>query len=93
MVDALSGPTPPNTFTRSLTTLDGRTIRYDIPYPSATHGGSPIKSGLEIKVKGEGMPISKKGGTEKGDLRIKIQVIFPDKIKPEVAQAIRKLLG
>lgn len=53
LVDALSGPTPPATFTRSLTTLDGRTIRYDLPYPSAKLGGKPLMPGQIIRVSGE----------------------------------------
>lgn len=93
LVDALSGPTPPATFTRTITTLDGRVVRYDIPYPSIKSGGSPIKPGLEIKVKGEGMPISKTGGKEKGDLKIKIEVEFPDHVSASVATQLRQLLG
>lgn len=93
LVDALSGPTPPATFTRTITTLDGRIVRYDIPYPSTKSGGSTIKPGLEIRVKGEGMPKSRAGGKEKGDLRIKIEIVFPDKVTAEQATAIRTLFG
>lgn len=53
LVDALSGPTPPATFTRTAKTLDGRTVRYDLPYPSLKSGGAPLKPGQVIKVVGE----------------------------------------
>lgn len=53
LVDALSGPTAPATFTRTVKMLDGRILRYDIPYPSTAHGGAPLKPGQVIKVAGE----------------------------------------
>lgn len=53
LVDALSGPTLPATFTRTVKMLDGRSVRYDIPYPSTANGGSPLKPGQVIKVIGE----------------------------------------
>jgi DnaJ homolog subfamily B member 4 len=53
LVDALSGPTPPATFTRTLTTLDGRNLKYDLPYPSTRLGGAPLKPGQTIKISGE----------------------------------------
>mgnify|MGYP001573698862 CR=1 FL=1 len=51
--DALSGPTPPDTFTRTIKSLDGRPVRFDLPYPSTKNGGSPLKPGQVIKVEGE----------------------------------------
>lgn len=53
LVDALSGPTPPATFTRTITTLDGRNLKYDLPYPSTRLGGAPLKPGQTIKISGE----------------------------------------
>lgn len=94
LVDALSGPTPPATFTRTLTTLDGRNIKYDLPYPSTRLGGAPLKPGQTIKIPGEGMPISRKGAAKKkGDLLIKVNVTFPDRITPAQAEGVRKMFS
>lgn len=94
LVDALSGPTPPATFTRTLTTLDGRTIRYDLPYPNTRNGGKPLQPGQVIKVAGEGMPISRKASTKKkGDLLIKVNVSFPNNLTASQAEGIRRLLS
>ncbi|KAK4692456.1 hypothetical protein P7C70_g9124, partial [Phenoliferia sp. Uapishka_3] len=94
LVDALSGPTPPATFTRTVKTLDGRTIRYDLPYPSLKHGGPPLRPGQTIKVVGEGMPISKKSSLKKkGDLLVKVEVVFPDRITPSQAEGAKKIFG
>ncbi|ORY84730.1 hypothetical protein BCR35DRAFT_290298 [Leucosporidium creatinivorum] len=94
LVDALSGPTPPATFTRTLTTLDGRNLKYDLPYPSTRLGGAPLKPGQTIKIVGEGMPISRKGAAKKkGDLHVKVNVVFPDRVTPAQAEAIRKMFS
>lgn len=93
LVDALSGPTPPATFTRTITTLDGRPLRFDIPYPSVRSGGKPLKNGLEIRVKGEGMPLSKTGGVTRGDLIVRVEVIMPNHVTGEQASKLREILG
>lgn len=53
-----------------------------------------VVPGAERIVKGEGMPISKRPG-EKGDLRIKMSVEFPQRqvTDPEETTAIMKILG
>lgn len=94
LVDALSGPTPPATFTRTVTTLDGRTIRYDLPYPSAKSGGAPLRPGQIIKVVGEGMPISKKGSLKKkGDLLVKVEIEMPARVTGAQAEGVRKIFA
>lgn len=113
LVDALSGPTLPATFTRTVKTLDGRNIRYDLPYPSVKHGGPPLRPGQTIKIAGEvsfpapsggnatlivvflqGMPISKKSSLKKkGDLLVKVEIVFPDRISPAQAEGAKKLFS
>ena len=94
LVDALSGPSGTATFTRTLKTFDGRTIRYDLPYPSAKSGGSPLRPGQTIKIPGEGMPISKAGSLKKkGDLLVRVEIVFPDRITPAQASGVKNLFG
>lgn len=94
LVDALSGPTAPATFTRTVKMLDGRILRYDIPYPSTAHGGAPLKPGQVIKVAGEGMPVSKKDSLKKkGDLLIRLSIIFPPRLTAAQSTSLRSLLA
>lgn len=93
LVDALSGPTPPATFTRSLQMLDGRTVKFDLPYPSITSGGKPLSPNFEQIIIGEGFPISKSPTPKKGNLIIKVEIVFPARVTREQAAGIRTLLG
>ncbi|KAL8278799.1 hypothetical protein RQP46_008868 [Phenoliferia psychrophenolica] len=94
LVDALSGPTPPATFSRTVKTLDGRTLHYDLPYPSVKYGGPPLRPGQTIKIAGEGMPISKKASPKKkGDLLVKVEIEFPTRMTPAQAEGVRKVLS
>lgn len=88
LVDALAGPSDPSLKTRTVQSLDKRTITFSIPYPLS--GGTPIQPGQELRIKGEGMP--KKGGA-KGDLVVKIDVVFPPRLTPAQQQAIRSALS
>jgi len=93
LVDALTGKSGADR-KKSITTLDGRVLKVDIPYPSPGAGGSPIKPGQIVKVAGEGMPISKKGATKKkGDLIVKLDVIFPPRLSAAQSEGIRKILS
>ena len=67
-----------------LKTLDDRKIK--IPFSSVVQPGSS-----QI-VSGEGMPISKTGGRQKGDLVLKFNVVFPDKLSEEQKQKIKSIL-
>ncbi|BGP42464.1 Molecular chaperone (DnaJ super) [Rhodotorula kratochvilovae] len=92
LVDALAGPAGGGGASRSITHLDGRTVNVNIPYPRG--GGAPLKPGQEIRVAGEGMPISRKTATKpKGDLVVRVEVVFPDRVSASQAEGIRKVLG
>ena len=67
-----------------LSTLDGRIISIpvnDVVYP-----------GYELKVAGEGMPITKSPGT-KGDLILRFDVAFPTSLPKSSKQLIRQALA
>lgn len=91
LVEALTGPEAssmtPNK--KSIPTLDGRTITYQVPYPPSSSGGAPLHPGQEIVIKGEGMP--KKGGL-KGDLIVRVQVEFPKTLSAQQSQSLRRSL-
>ncbi|GAA6036543.1 hypothetical protein JCM8097_003560 [Rhodosporidiobolus ruineniae] len=92
LVDALAGPAGGGGASKTITHLDGRTVSFNVPYPRG--GGNPLKPGQVIKVAGEGMPISRKNSPKpKGDLLVKIDVVFPDRISSAQAEGIRKVLG
>ncbi|KAK4055056.1 Molecular chaperone (DnaJ super) [Microbotryomycetes sp. JL221] len=92
LVDAVSGPTSPAT--RTVTTLDGRTVRYDLPYPNARTGGKPLSPGQTIRVAGEGMPISRKGADKrKGDLLVKVNVKFPNNLTAQQVEGLKRILA
>ncbi|GAA5869338.1 hypothetical protein JCM16303_000434 [Sporobolomyces ruberrimus] len=92
LVDALSGPDGGGTPARSLTHLDGRTINFNVPYPRG--GGAPLKPGQVIRVANEGMPITRKNAPKpKGDLLIKLDIKFPDRITSSQAEGLRKILS
>ncbi|GAA5933998.1 hypothetical protein JCM3775_002845 [Rhodotorula graminis] len=92
LVDALSGPAGGGNATRTVTHLDGRTVSVNVPFPRG--GGPPLKPGQEIRVAGEGMPISRKTASKpKGDLVVRVEVVFPDRVSASQAEGIRKVLG
>lgn len=42
----------------------------------------------------QGMPISKKSSLKKkGDLLIKVEVVFPDRLTPSQAEGVKKIFG
>eukprot|EP01023_Acetabularia_acetabulum_P047036 TRINITY_DN4930_c0_g1_i4.p1 TRINITY_DN4930_c0_g1~~TRINITY_DN4930_c0_g1_i4.p1 ORF type:complete len:405 (-),score=78.52 TRINITY_DN4930_c0_g1_i4:629-1843(-) len=80
LADALCGGT------LQITQLDGRQIQ--VPYNQLT------SSSLERRKRGEGMPISKTQGREKGDLIIRFNVTFPTKdFTEDEKRQIRQLLN
>ncbi|GAA5860165.1 hypothetical protein JCM8547_009211 [Rhodosporidiobolus lusitaniae] len=92
LVDALAGPAGGGSPSRTVTHLDGRTVSYNVPYPRG--GGNPIKPGQVIRIAGEGMPITRKNAPKpKGDLLVKVEVVFPDRISSAQAEGVRKVLG
>eukprot|EP01025_Chloroclados_australasicus_P028837 TRINITY_DN285_c0_g1_i1.p1 TRINITY_DN285_c0_g1~~TRINITY_DN285_c0_g1_i1.p1 ORF type:complete len:340 (-),score=51.15 TRINITY_DN285_c0_g1_i1:245-1264(-) len=80
LVDALCGGT------LTINQLDGRQLQ--IPYNQLS------SSSMERRKHGEGMPISKTAGKEKGDLLIKFNINFPTKqFSQEQKQQLRQILG
>ena len=79
LADALAG-------TRlTLRTLDGRSLSVPID--------GPVAPGTVKTVRGEGMPISKTGGRERGDLRVRVDVVFPRHLSDEKKRQLREILG
>ncbi|OCB85288.1 DnaJ-domain-containing protein [Sanghuangporus baumii] len=69
---------------RHIEHLDGR--RVPVPLPLGV-----IKPGTESRVPGEGMPIRKE--RRKGDLIVRWEVQFPDRLTPSQREGVRKVLG
>lgn len=92
LLDALDPPKPGSAaWKRTLTTLDGRKV--DIPLPKPKAGSTTIQNGQEVRLAGEGMPISKTGGKSKGDLVVSWHVDLPDRLTDDQRVGIRKVLG
>ena len=68
----------------SLKTLDDRRIK--VPF------SGPIQTGSSQIVSGEGMPISKTGGKTKGDLIVRFNVVFPDRLSEDQKKKLREIL-
>lgn len=88
LVEALTGPPAGVTrFTKTVNMLDGR--RLQVPVPLGI-----VKPGQVTTVSGEGMPIRKEGSVQsKGDLTVKWQVVFPNRLTPAQAEIIREVLA
>ncbi|KAH7425070.1 hypothetical protein KP509_11G038300 [Ceratopteris richardii] len=78
LVDALTGTTV------SVTTLDGRTLTIPI--------NEVISPGYEKVVPKEGMPIPKEPG-KKGNLRIKFDIKFPNRLTTEQKAGVKRLFS
>ncbi|KIJ51438.1 hypothetical protein M422DRAFT_158495 [Sphaerobolus stellatus SS14] len=82
LVDALTGTGT----TQTLEMLDGRKMRLTPP-------AGIVKPGTETRTSGEGMPIRKGGvGKSRGDLIVKWEVSFPDRLTPAQKEGLRKIL-
>jgi DnaJ homolog subfamily B member 4 len=66
--------------------LDGRKLQVHVP-PGI------VKPGQETRVTGEGMPIRRKGASGKGDLIIRWEVKFPDRLTAAQKEGVKKVLG
>ncbi|KAJ3780774.1 hypothetical protein GGU10DRAFT_134077 [Lentinula aff. detonsa] len=72
---------------KQVETLDGRKIQANIP-------AGVVKPGQETTVQGEGMPIRKDGTVKKkGDLIIKWNVVFPDRLTSSQKEGLKKVLA
>ncbi|KAI4525974.1 hypothetical protein EV122DRAFT_269643 [Schizophyllum commune] len=84
LVDALTGSSNGRFVVEH---LDGRKLQ--VPVPAGI-----VKPGQETTVPGEGMPIRKDGQVRrKGDLIIKWDVQFPDRLTPAQKEGLRKVLA
>jgi len=83
LVDALAGEGGK----RTVEVLDGRKLQVTIP-------SGVVKPGQQTVVSGEGMPIRQQGSVRrKGDLIVKWDVTFPDRLTPAQKEGIRRVLG
>ncbi|KAJ3714067.1 DnaJ C terminal domain-containing protein [Lentinula raphanica] len=72
---------------KQVETLDGRKIQVGVP-PGV------VKPGQETTVQGEGMPIRKDGVVKKkGDLIVKWNVVFPDRLTAAQKEGLKKVLS
>jgi DnaJ family protein B protein 4 len=78
LVEALTG------CSFSISTLDGRTVNVSV--------SDVIHPGYEKVLSKEGMPVAKEPG-RKGNLRIKFDITFPNRLSSEQKAGVRKLLG
>lgn len=82
LVDALTG----SDTRKVVELLDGRKLQ--APFPLGI-----VKPGQETRVVGEGMPIRKQASLKsKGDLVIRWDVQFPDRLTPSQKEGIRRIL-
>ncbi|EFP88310.1 uncharacterized protein PGTG_14394 [Puccinia graminis f. sp. tritici CRL 75-36-700-3] len=91
LAEALAGPEPEHDLNRGLKHLDGRNVVFKLPHIGAT-GGRPVWPGFEIRIPGQGMPITRKSaGRLRGDLRVQIHITFPAWLSAAQIQAARQL--
>ena len=88
LVESLTGPPPGvSKFTKTVNMLDGRKLQ--VPVPPGI-----VKPGQESTIPEEGMPIRKDGSVKnKGDLIVKWEVEFPERLTPTQKETIRKVLA
>ncbi|OAX42472.1 DnaJ-domain-containing protein [Rhizopogon vinicolor AM-OR11-026] len=83
LVDALTGADGRKT----IETLDGRKIQALVP-------SGIVKPNQETRIPNEGMPIRKQGSTKKkGDLIVRLDVVFPDHLTSAQKEGLKKILG
>jgi DnaJ homolog subfamily B member 4 len=83
LVDALTGSSGKQT----VQALDGRRLQIEPP-------AGIVKPHDETRLSGEGMPIRKDGSVrKKGDLIVKWDIVFPERLTPAQKEGIRKVLA
>lgn len=86
LVEALTG-SPSGKIVKVVEMLDGRKLQVTVP-------SGIVKPGQETIISGEGMPIRKDGSVKrKGDLIVKWEVTFPERLSPAQQEGVRKVLG
>ena len=72
---------------RTVEALDGRRVNVSLP-------NGVIKPNDETRVPGEGMPMRKEGAVRrKGDLIVKFDVVFPDRLTPSQREGVKKVFS
>jgi DnaJ family protein B protein 4 len=71
---------------KQLEHLDGRKLQVQVP-PGV------VKPGQETRIASQGMPTRGKGATGKGDLLVRWDVKFPDRLTPAQKEGVRRVLG
>lgn len=67
--------------------LDGRRLQVSVPL-------GVVKPEQQTRVSGGGMPVRKEGQVHsKGDLIVKWDIVFPDRLTPSQKEGIKKVLG
>jgi DnaJ family protein B protein 4 len=83
LVEALTGDGGKKTIEH----LDGRKLQVRVP-------SGVVKPGQQTTMTGEGMPVRKEGQVhKKGDLIVKWEIVFPDRLTPPQKEGIKKVLG
>ncbi len=83
LVDALTGTGAKQVVEH----LDGRKIQVAPP-------SDIVKPGQTMVIRGEGMPVRKAGAVkQKGDMTVKWEVVFPDRLTAAQKEGIQKVLG
>lgn len=84
LLEALTGS---NTQTKQVEQLDGRKISVTVPK-------GVIRPNQETRIPGEGFPITKASSVKKvGDMVVRWNVVFPDRITPSQAEGLKKILA
>ena len=87
LVEALAGGDDGGKVVKTVELLDGRKMQIAAPL-------GVIKPGQEQTIPGEGMPIRKDGSVKKkGDMIVKWEVVFPDRLSAAQKEGIKKVLG
>ena len=83
LVEALTGEGGKKTIEH----LDGRKLQVSVP-------SGVVKPGRQTALSGEGMPVRKEGQVHrKGDLIVKWEIVFPDRLTQSQKEGIKKVLG
>ncbi len=105
LLEALTGSTTP---TKQVEQLDGRKISVPVPKGVSSwrlkalrdqsaddelSSSQVIRPNQETRIPGEGFPITKASSTKKvGDMVVRWNVVFPERITPAQAEGLKKIL-
>ena len=83
LVEALTGEGGRKTIEH----LDGRKLQVSVP-------SGVVKPGQQTTLSSEGMPVRKEGQVHRrGNLIVKWEIVFPDRLTPSQREGIKKVLG